>query len=90
MWPLDQSRLPLDPPDRADAGQELRVRHALEDILRRYEARRAAGEHGGPKIEGIRLYKVAELISEPDAANLDRPRSKTLIAEVRPQTLAVR
>jgi hypothetical protein len=90
LWPLDQSRLPLGIRRIAQTpGSELRVRTALEDILRRYEARRAAGEHGGPKIEGIRLYRLSWDL-EPDAANLDRPRSKTLIAEVRPQTLAVR
>jgi len=82
LWPLDQSRLPLGI-RRIDqsAGSETRVRAALEDILRRYEARRAAGRHRGPPLKAIRLYSVSWDL-EPDAANIDRPRSKRLIAEV--------
>jgi hypothetical protein len=57
--------------------------------LRRYEARRIAGEHGGPAIDGIRLYTLSWDL-EPYAANIERPRSKTLVAEVHRQTMAVR
>jgi hypothetical protein len=90
LWPLDQSRLPLGIRRIAQTpGSQERVRAALEDTLRRYEARRAAGQHGGPEIDGIRLYSQSWDL-EPYAANLDRPRSRTLIAEVSRQTLAVR
>jgi hypothetical protein len=82
LWPLDQSRLPLGI-RRIDqsGGSETRVRAALEDILRRYEARRAQGLHHGPSLKAIRLYSVSWDL-EPHAANIDRPRSKRLITEV--------
>jgi hypothetical protein len=90
LWPLDQSRLPLGIRHIAQTpGSEPRVRAALEDTLRRYEARRIAGQHSGPPIDGIRLYTLSWDL-EPYAANIDRPRSKTLVAEVRRQTVAVR
>lgn len=90
LWPLDQSRLPLGIRRIAQTpGNEARVREALEDTLRRYEARREAGQHSGPRIDGIRLYNVSWDL-EPYAANIDHPRSRTLIAEVRRQTVAVR
>jgi len=90
LWPLDQSRLPLGIRYIAQTkGSEARVREALEDTLRRYEARRIAGEHGGPAIDGIRLYTLSWDL-EPYAANIERPRSKTLVAEVHRQTMAVR
>lgn len=37
-----------------------RLRPALADLLRRYEARRQAGRHGGPPLVGLRLYAVSE------------------------------
>ena len=81
-WPLEQSRLPLGI-RRIDQsrGSEMRVRAALEDILRRYEARRVESLHQGPPLKAIRLYSVSWDL-EPNAANIDRPRSKRLIAEV--------
>jgi len=90
LWPLDQSRLPLGIRRIAQTpGSEARVKSALEDILRRYEARRAARQHEGPEIHGIRLYSLSWDL-EPYAANIDRPRARTLIAEVHQQTVAVR
>jgi hypothetical protein len=81
LWPLDQSRLPLGLRRiHQQPGNEGRLEEALSDILRRYERRRAAGDHDGPAVRGIRLYEVAWDL-EPYAANLDRPASRVLIAE---------
>ena len=82
LWPLDQSRLPLGIRRLAqEPGNEARVRAALTDILRRYEERRRAGQHQGPAFEGLKLYKLGWDL-EPNAANLDHPRSRVLVAEV--------
>jgi hypothetical protein len=82
LWPLDQSRLPLGIRRLAQQpGNETKVHAALTDILRRYEERRIAGRHDGPAFRGLRLYSLAWDL-EPNAANLDRPRSRMLIAEV--------
>jgi len=82
LWPLDQSRLPLGIRRLAEApGNEARVRTALADILRRYEERRRAGLHNGPAFERLKLYKLGWDL-EPNAANLDHPRSRVLVAEV--------
>ena len=82
LWPLDQSRLPLGIRRLAqEPGSGSRVQAALADILRRYEERRIAGRHDGPAFEGLRLYSLGWDL-EPNAANLDRPRSKVLVAEV--------
>jgi hypothetical protein len=60
LWPLDQSRLPLGIRRIDQSGDsETRVRAALEDILRRYEARRAHGLQHGPSLKAIRLYSVS-------------------------------
>jgi hypothetical protein len=82
LWPLDQSRLPigLRRLDRAPGGRE-RVRLVVEDTLRRYERRRAQGQHKGPPLRALRLYSLNWDL-EPYAANLDHPRSRELLAEV--------
>ena len=81
LWPLDQSRLPLGIRRIAqEPGNEARVAAALADILRRYEERRLGGQHEGPPFEGLRLYSLSWDL-EPDAANLDNPRSRVLVAE---------
>jgi hypothetical protein len=82
LWPLDQSRLPLGLRRlyQQPGGPE-RVRAAVADILRRYELRRQQGLHKGPPLRGLRLYTV-DWDLEAYAANLDRPRSRTLLVEV--------
>ena len=81
--PFDQSRLPkalrqmLDEPDAA-----ARIRTAIEDCLVRYEMLRVAGRHDGPRLQGMRLYDLEWRI-DPDAANVDVPDARRLIAEVR-------
>ena len=82
LWPLDQSRLPLGLRRlQQEAGGDQRVRIALEDVLARYELRRARGLHDGPAVSALRLYRLSWDL-EPYAANLDRPRTRQLIAEV--------
>ena len=82
LWPLDQSRLPIGL--RAivnEPGSSTRVREALRDVLRRYEARRVAGEHGGPSLVGVRLYLVSWQV-EPFARNLSAPMDRRLLSGV--------
>jgi len=81
LWPLDQSRLPLGlraiySMEDADA----RVRTALRDVLRRYEARRPSGAHSGRPLVAIRLYLVSWNI-EPFARNLHNPIERRLLAD---------
>jgi len=81
--PFDQSRLPkalrqmLDEPDGA-----ARVRTAVEDCLARYEVLRTAGRHDGPPLRAMRLYDLKWRI-DANAANVDNPDARRLIAEVR-------
>jgi hypothetical protein len=81
--PFDQSRLSkalrqmLREPDAAS-----RVRTAVEDCLARYEVLRVTGRHEGPPLAALRLYELEWRI-DPEAANVDRPDGKRLIAEVR-------
>jgi hypothetical protein len=80
--PFDQSRLPkamrriLAAPDGDD-----RIRVALRDVLARYEKLRRAGSHDGPPAAAMRLYQV-EYTIDRDAANVDRPDRRLLVAEV--------
>jgi hypothetical protein len=81
LWPLDQSRLPIGlRRTQQMQGGDARLRTALADCLRRYEARRNAGDHDGPPLHAVRLYTVTWDL-EPYAANLERPRSRVLVAE---------
>jgi hypothetical protein len=82
--PFDQSRLPkalkqmLAKPDR-----EAQIRTALPDLYARYEQLRREERHDGPPIAALRLYEL-EWTIHPDAANVDSPERRQLIAEVRP------
>ena len=84
ITPFDQSRLPkalrrmLQTPDHA-----ARMQMALPDLLTRYETLRQTGGHDGPPIVALRLYEL-EWTIDPDAANVDRPDARRLLAEVRP------
>jgi hypothetical protein len=82
--PFDQSRLPkalrqvVQNPERAP-----RLHEALSGMLRRYDALAAEGRHQGPPLAALRLYEL-EWTIHPQAANVDRPDRRQLIAEVRP------
>jgi len=81
LAPFDNSRLTrvletlAATPDAA-----ARLRPALADIARRYEQHRAAGDHTGPPLRGLRLYVVAWQV-RADAVPIDEPDSRTLIFE---------
>ncbi len=90
LWPLDQSRLPIGL--RAiynDTGSSGRIREALRDVLRRYEARRAEGEHAGPPLVGLRLYVVSWEV-QPFARNLTAPVERELLSSVMLDQVAAR
>jgi hypothetical protein len=57
------------------------LQEALLDTLRRYEELRAAGRHDGPPLQSVRLYIVRWQL-DAQAANLNRPDYRRLIAEV--------
>ncbi len=82
--PFDQSRLPKAMRrilERRDGL--LQIRSALADVAMRYEALRRDGRHGGPPLARLRLYEVEWTIAR-DAANVDRPDRRRLVAEVTP------
>ena len=55
----------------------------LRDYLDRYERRRAAGEHAGPPLRGIRLYELYWTMDR-GAANVATPERRTLLYEYPP------
>ncbi len=81
ILPFDQSRLPkafrqmLERPDGV-----ARARAGLVDCLVRYRELRLQGEHDGPPLSALRLYKVEWRI-DPAAANVDHPDRRELVAE---------
>lgn len=82
--PFDQSRLPkalrrmLEQRDGS-----VRIRRALGDLAIRYETLRREGRHDGPPLARLRLYDV-EWTIDRQAANVDRPDRRRLVAEVTP------
>jgi hypothetical protein len=81
--PFDQSRLPkalrrmLELPDG-----DRRVRTALGDLFTRYEQLRRVHTHDGPALVAMRLYEL-EWTIDPNAANIDRPDRRRVVAEMR-------
>jgi hypothetical protein len=84
VLPFDQSRLPkalgriVASPERAPKLSE-----ALAGILARYHELAREGRHDGPPLAVLRLYEL-EWTIDPQAANLERPDRRRLIAEVHP------
>jgi hypothetical protein len=59
------------------------VRDALlRDYLDRYERRRTADQHGGPALQGIRLYELYWTMDR-SASNVGAPERRTLVYEYR-------
>jgi hypothetical protein len=82
LWPLDQSRLSIGLRAIAQqGGSGPRLHDAVANALDRYEDRRRAGAHDGPRLYGMRLYAVQWDVV-PYAANFDHPSSRTLVSEV--------
>ncbi len=82
IQPFDQCRLTsalsrtfTDPQRRSAIHEQLR------DCFGRYEARRAAGEHDGPPIDGVRLYEMVWTL-DADAGNVSAPDSRRLVDTV--------
>ncbi len=58
------------------------MKEVLSDVLGRYESLRLAGRHDGPKLSGIRLYRVRWDV-DPWARNYPEPATaKTLLFEL--------
>lgn len=91
-----ESRAYLEPFDRLRMGRALErlasrrdpetrrrlLERSLLDSLRRYEQLRRAGNHDGPRLQGMRMYDCHWRF-DARARNADRPDSRTLIAEVK-------
>lgn len=83
IFPFDNSRLHHAVgriAARPDADRELTT--AVANCLERYERRRAAGGHDGPRLRALRLYELQWHL-EPDASNVDAPDARRLVAEAR-------
>lgn len=63
------------------AGQAAPARRALVGLLVAYEARRRAGEHDGPRLDSLEVYRV-RWTARPGASNYARPDSRTLLHAV--------
>jgi hypothetical protein len=86
LRPFDHSRM-WSSWDRLDASadRERLLPIALLDCLHRYEARRARGLHEGPRLSGVRLYRVSyELATTPGTPG--RETGRELLWEVRAST----
>jgi hypothetical protein len=67
-------------PDNVSYEQYLE--ETLHHILTRYEVLRIAGDHDGPELHGIRLYRYQWKL-DPWIRNVERPDHRELILEVR-------
>ena len=63
-------------------GDEPSLAKALNDMLRRYEARRVERRHDGPPLRGVRLYRLAWDRRAPETFHAERPDRQELLAEV--------
>jgi hypothetical protein len=80
LAPFDQARLAqsLSTMRRAPDAHA-RLETALADCLRRYERRRRAGEHDGPPLSALRLYRTVWTL-DLAAASLPHPTQQELLA----------
>lgn len=79
--PFDQSRLAEAFGLIGSAGDSReRWDRALGDLLQRYEQRRLAGLHDGPKLRGMRVYHTRHAL-HPQAKNRAHPEFRQLRAE---------
>ena len=80
--PFDQCRLSTafartyNNPARRHLTEEM-----LRDLLERYERRRDAGEHQGPPLSSVRLYRMQWAL-DPNAANVNEPDRRERLSEV--------
>ena len=59
------------------------ARRALAGLLDAYEIQRRRGEHDGPPLDRIEVYRV-RWTAQPGAANFNEPDSRTLLQSVSP------
>jgi hypothetical protein len=57
------------------------ARHALAGLLNAYETQRRLGEHDGPALDWMQVYRV-RWTAQSGAANFDNPDSRTLLQSV--------
>jgi hypothetical protein len=80
--PFDRLSLRLAVTDLFDDGGITQLDEALRDCLKRYESRRRAGEHAGPFLGAIRVYRTHWTV-DPHVRNRDAPDARELVREVR-------
>ncbi len=80
--PFDNARVNFAFESLQKHGGKEATQQGLADFLRRYEAARALGQHNGPPLEEIRVYKVSWTL-DPLARNVNQPDSKKLLSAVR-------
>jgi hypothetical protein len=79
IHPFDQSRLAIAIGKLESSPR--RLDQALGDLLGRYEARRQAGQHDGPRLRAVKLYEVTWTL-DPWARNVEAPDQKRLLYQV--------
>lgn len=65
----------------SETDRDAKLREALDDCLRRYDALRHAGRHDGPPLAGLRLYRLRGRL-DAWARNPGSPTDRTLLYEV--------
>lgn len=85
LAPFDQARLLQGLDTLLRAGDRPRVTTALRDCLVRYERRRRAGAHDGPRLHALRYYRMRWTL-ERDAQSrppeTHQPDARDLVVEV--------
>ena len=64
-----------------DESNPTPIRRALAGLLDAYETQRRFGEHAGPPLDRIEVYRV-RWTAQPGAANYDNPDSRILLQSV--------
>jgi hypothetical protein len=84
LYPFDQCRVSTAMGRlNGDTATKGRVPAALADVYARYERRRAAGRHGGPPLQSVRLYRLRWEL-DADARNALHPDARELVLDHRP------
>ena len=71
----------LDTLDVLGESDPTPARRAVAGLLDAYETQRRLGEHDGPPLDRIEVYRV-RWTAQPGAANYDSPDSRTLLQSV--------
>jgi hypothetical protein len=88
LWPFDDARL-LEAIWRIQAREgRAGAIEALGFVGGHYEKRRRAGEHPGPPISHVRLYRSEWPRLDPLARDVDAPAARVLVYEAAVRELA--